>query len=149
MGVGDVLSGTQADSTAEVLRLARDQRYADALALARERLAACGDAEREDLEAGRALAQWRAAANAGRYGDGLVEAIGAVSHLEAGKYRPRLGWVYANVGFSLGMLGDLESGITWCEKGVDDATLRGDPQSLIVALDNLGGRGDQYGRRHA
>ncbi len=125
-------------SVAAVLELSRDRRIPEAVDRARELLASCGADERRIVESCKALVDWRAAADAGRQTEGLIEAIAGISLLEDAGYRPLLGWVYASVGFSLGLLGDFERGLEWCEIGIEDAQECGDHRLLIVAYGNKG-----------
>ena len=127
-----------AEEVAAILELVHHRRFSEARQRTRELVATCPSGDKDTAEACGRLADWRQAAHEGRPGDGLVEAVAAVSRLSEAGLRGKIGRFYANIGFSLGLTGDLESGLEWCEKGAEDALRRDDRSSLITAYDNMG-----------
>ncbi len=125
-------------SIAEILALSRDRKCAEAVEQAGNLLASCSDDRRPLLESCKAVVQWRAAAEEGRFGDGLTEAIAGISRLREAGYRPLLGWISSNVGFVLGLFGDFEAGLEWLEGVIADAEQRDDRGQLIRSLSHKG-----------
>jgi PAS domain S-box-containing protein len=126
------------DSISAILALARDYRFVEALNATRDLLAAGTAEDRETAEACMRFVDWRKAANEGRINEGLIDAIAAISKLTDAGYRAAIGWAFSSVGLALGQLGELESGLEWCERGAENARQTDDHRSLVSAYDNMG-----------
>ena len=116
--------------------LARENRTGEAVPLIDARLPAAAGEEAQVLQSCRVLAQWHAAATAGRFDEGLNEAFASLETLQQAGYEHLLAWALSAVGFSIGLAGNFESGLRWAERAVADLREQGDVEELGAALGN-------------
>ncbi len=109
---------------------------------AADRLAAELDAapedQREALRQAQQLVRWRLAAQVGRNADGLTQAIDAMEYLGARGHAPQLAWCYGSLGLSVALAGDLELGLRYADRGLDDARQREDRIEVCMRLNGKG-----------
>lgn len=89
-------------------------------------------------EACRKLARWFVEAHAGRFGHGLNEAVEAFEQLRHAGAGEQIAWAESPLGFGMGFVGNLESGLAWIENVISRARQAGDDQALKSALSNKG-----------
>lgn len=77
------------------------------------------------------LLQWYRRRQPGDFEDGLTGAITGVTLLRDAGYRPHIAWDLATVGYAMGVLGDLETGIAWLELATEDARQVDDQRGLV------------------
>lgn len=122
------------DSIAALLRQLRERKSAEVERRARALLASCAAHEQPLVEAFLAVVEWRArAAQGAPLGDGLREAIAGTTQLAQAELGASLGWISGNLGYALGLLGDLESGLAWLDGAINDALRRDDRLQLVYA----------------
>lgn len=117
--------------------LAREYRVADALgevdAAFRE-----NSGSEAALRDCRTLVLWHAAAEQGRFEDGLIEAVASIERLHHAGYSTRLGWAFSAAGFSMGVTGNYESGLRFVEQAIAAFRATGERGRLPGGLSNLG-----------
>ncbi len=122
------------ESVQDLLAWLRSQRFALAQSLADELLATATAAQRPALEACRQLASWLGPALSGEGETGLPQAIASVTLLEREGYGPDLAWTCSAVGFCMGLLGNVETGLQWIERAIAGARRRRAHADLCSAL---------------
>lgn len=90
------------------------------------------------LEGCKLLLQWYGRPLATHYEVGLPGAITGVSILRDEGYRPLIAWDMASVGYAMGVLGDLETGIAWLDVAQEDIHSLGDQRGEIYFLAHKG-----------
>jgi diguanylate cyclase (GGDEF)-like protein len=128
-----------------VLELASKWQMAEALAVANESPVEQIFEGTKDLEACRALINSVNAMQGGHHAEGIADALPALTQLEQRGYGHSLDWACSEVGISLGILGNPETGLEWVGRAIvgaenrsDEAQLRrslSDEASLFVMLD--------------
>lgn len=90
------------------------------------------------IEGCRLLLQWYLRPIPSEYEEGLSGAVTGVSILRDEGYRPLIAWDMASVGYALGVLGDLETGIAWLDLALEDVRSTNDVRGQIYFLAHQG-----------
>lgn len=127
------------DPIAQWLPLLRQRQFQQA----QEQLQALQPSLEQDrpalFEGCKLLLQWHMRPHRFSYDEGLSGAITGVSILRDEGYRPLIAWEMASVGYALGLLGDLETGIALLDVALDDIQQLGDVRGEIIFRYNQGG----------
>ena len=123
-----------ADDIGRLLKLVRQRKFAQALSEV-EPLRAAAPPEQAPLwNAVQDLLKWYARSPQQHYAPGLQEAMVAVLRLRDEGFEALIAWDLASVGYALGTLGDLETGIAWLDRAIDLARSQSDGRGLIFFM---------------
>lgn len=126
------------DTVAHLLRRVRQRQAPQALAELEALPPDLDSPQGVALEGCRLLLQWHARPVGTHYEVGLAGAITGVSVLREEGYRPLIAWDMASVGYAMGVLGDLETGIAWLDVALEDARQLQDQRGEIFFLSHQG-----------
>lgn len=90
------------------------------------------------LAACRDIAAWFVEASAGRFGEGLNEAVTSFTKLESAGFGEGIAWARSPLGLGMGVVGDFELGLTWVERAAEHARQTARLGTLKAALSNKG-----------
>ena len=112
------MSNSESTRTERILELAVQWQTAEALSMSQAAGAGSTEDEAAELEACRMLLGGVTDMRAGRHESGIRAALPALTQLERRRYHHLLDWAYSIVGFSVGILGDPETGLEWVDSAI-------------------------------
>jgi len=112
------MSNSDSTRTERILELAAEWQTAEALSISQEAGAGSTEEAAAELEACRRLLNGVKDMREGRHETGIHAALPALAHLERRRYHHLLDWAYSAVGFSVGILGDPETGLEWVNSAI-------------------------------
>ncbi len=115
-----------------ILELASSWQIADAMTMLEE--SKQSEDVSSDMEACRQLINGVGTIEEGHYATGIREALPALLQLEQHGYRSYLDWAYSAIGFSIGILGNPETGLEWVGRAIAGAESRADESQLRRSL---------------
>lgn len=118
--------------------LLRADRFAEALEQLQQPDDPLADALNPERRWALCVAEWYANARDGRFALGLLDAVDAISQLRHGQTVGDLAWLQAAAGFSMGIMGNVETGLQWIDRTIEAARASGDMGLMGTALSNRG-----------